>query len=1394
MADSQTESKTVSSEEEEGWDRRFGKGGHSAVGGGVSEKKDPRPKYNIISWLFFLWVEPFLWHSFKHGVTKEDLYPRPSEADSQKLLEKFNYYWQGELERMKVGKKPRLLLTMIRCILWPFLVQGLFFLIELTVQVIQSVVLGYLAGSITDNSDTSTTNAYLFAMGLVACGAVISVVHAHNFLLAYKLGMISRIIMTGVVYQKVTTLSQVSIGKLSIGHIVNLASNDVQRFDLAFLFVHIVWIAPIHLIVVTYLVYAEVGWSAFLVTGFVLLQVPLQILISKVFSRYRFRSALMTDKRIRIMNEIISGMKVIKMYAWELAFKAAVSKLRRKESLIILKGGLVRAFGLAFMIVSVTIMTFLVFSVYTATGGILSPKKVFTVLSLLLILRLTSVHFLVQNSLAMSEGFVAISRINKLLSVDCLVSSQDDRAGDTCTMEKSVCVESMSASWTDAPILQNISFKVDDNCPLLAVVGSVGAGKSTLLQVLLSELQPSSGRVNINGRLSYTSQEPWLFSASLRDNILFGNEYDPVRYNAVIDACALKKDIIQLVNDDLTLVGERGVTLSGGQKARVSLARAIYHQADIYLLDDPLSAVDTAVAKHLFDRCIRGFLRNSLVILVTHQVQFALQSDQVLGLKEGKVEVYGNVRDLLSRNINLKQLLGIIETEEEDAVSTAQAPSSSFGDQQLIPRSPLAVIFKRADSTDATIPKIVLETTENYSGPNSQTQYMTPGIPRRRKDPVKILIDADYINHDLEPSIFSSPSLYSLHSEISVHQETAKEEAPVIILPPEEKSAGSISLAAYGKYFLAGGNVFVLLLLLLFLIFGEGSLVLADWWISDWSQCYSQNSTQVQNRSTCLLSTEERIATFAGTLGGVLLLNFCKTVLFFSICINASRVLHNRMFRCVLRTPMLFFDTNPIGRILNRFSKDVGFLDDLLPYFFCEFVLLSSRVSAILLTAVVALPWLLIPCVVLFILFVGVRWYYLKAARDLKRLEGVARSPVYSHISSTLQGLPIIRSFGKTGVSMKQFHDYQNEHTKAYYLYLVLTRWLGIRMDFLNTLLLALVSFLAVLFAEVFDPALISLAVTYIISLSGLFQYTVRISADIENIMVSAERINEYSKLENEASLETIPASNKPTKEWPARGSISFENVTFRYSPDLPLVLNNLNFTIKQAEKIGVVGRTGAGKSSLLSVLFRLCEPSGRITIDGVDILSIGLHDVRSKMSIIPQDPVLFSGTMRYNIDPFNEFSDNELWDVLEQVQLKSTVQQLEGQLAGEVSEGGSNFSVGQKQLVCLARAMMRKNKILILDEATANVDIRTDEIIQQAIRQEFNDCTVITIAHRLNTIMDSDRILVLSSGEVLEFDTPFHLLQDRNSLLSEMVRKTDAETAQKLRQIAVNAHTKNLI
>ncbi|CAG0903212.1 unnamed protein product [Darwinula stevensoni] len=493
------------------------------------------------------------------------------------------------------------------------------------------------------------------------------------------------------------------------------------------------------------------------------------------------------------------------------------------------------------------------------------------------------------------------------------------------------------------------------------------------------------------------------------------------------------------------------------------------------------------------------------------------------------------------------------------------------------------------------------------------------------------------------------------------------------------------------------------------------------------------------------------------------------------------------MFKSVLRAPVTFFDNNPVGRILNRFSKDVGASDDMLPPTAFDTLGVTFQVLGISFLVSVTNYYVVIGTVIAMVVFICLRNFYLKTARDLKRLESTTRSPVFSHLSASLNGLATIRASRTESIFMQEFDNHQDRHTSAWFLFLSGTRWLGIWLDWLIVVYLAAVTYS---FMAVGKEALggnVGLAISSAMMLTGMFQWGVRQSAELENQMTSVERIMEYSKLEEEGALES-PPDKKPPSNWPSEGAIEFEQVSLRYSADSLPVLNDLTFKAAAKEKIGIVGRTGAGKSSLIAALFRLIEPEGRILLDGRDTKAYGLHEVRRGIAIIPQDPVLFQGTMRKNLDPFNEHSDEALWRVVEQVQLKEAVSELPEKLNTTLFEGGSNFSVGQRQLVCLARALLQRNKVLVLDEATANVDPKTDALFQETLKKSFKDCTVLTIAHRLDTIIDSDKVLVLDRGEIKEFGRPYELLQNKKGPFFELVAQTGKASSARLYRAAAKS------
>lgn len=861
--------------------------------------------------------------------------------------------------------------------------------------------------------------------------------------------------------------------------------------------------------------------------------------------------------------------------------------------------------------------------------------------------------------------------------------------------------------------------------------------------------------------MSYASQEPWLFAGTVRNNILFGQPFDKQRYNEVVRVCALTTDFKQFNYGDRTLVGDRGASLSGGQRARINLARAVYRNADIYLLDDPLSAVDTHVGKHLFGECMKQYLRSKTRILVTHQVQHLKHCDYIFLLNNGKIEYEGTFEELQSKRTDYLSMLAMEEN--------------------------------KADTE-------VVENDEN----------VTPDI--------------------------------SIHSANSKEDEEAEPEETVELM-----AKGNISKSLYWKYFRAGGSIFMILVFLSSFVFGQIGSSGCDYWVAYWTRQEEMRVKNAKNNRTLYISdqnsvpllsgesadnsTNETIASemnnFNDTIAKLLptsenatfdnntwivhgistdttyldrdtalwiygafiiasiILTSTRNIVFYKICMNASKNLHNLMFSSLLKAPMLFFDTNPSGRILNRFSKDVGAVDEILPRTMIESIQIFAVMLGILAQVLIINWWTVFPMLVMGFLYWQIRNIYLKTAQNMKRCEGITKSPVFSHVSSSLLGLTTIRSACAQNMVRKEFDVHQDLHTSTYYLTIATSTAFGFALDIVSICFIAFVtySFIVVDDGTTFAGN-VGLAISQVLILCGMLQHGMRQTAETIAQMTSVERILQFTQLDNEGPFESEP-NKKPSAQWPSNGEIKFDHLYLRYDDSAPPVLKDLCFHIKSGEKVGIVGRTGAGKTSLISALFRLTKLEGAVYIDNLDTKQIGLHDLRKKISIIPQEPVLFSATLRDNLDPFHNFDDAALWAALEDVELKPNVTSLDY----NVDQGGSNFSVGQRQLLCLARAILRNNKILLLDEATANVDPTTDALIQKTIRQKFKDCTVLTIAHRLNTIMDSDKVLVMDHGRAIEFDHPYVLLKNEQGHFTGMVKETGKTMFDQLKKVAEEAY-----
>ncbi|XP_074520696.1 ATP-binding cassette sub-family C member 4-like [Halichoeres trimaculatus] len=1274
-----------------------------------SERRNPLESANVVSRVFMCWIGPILNLGYKKRLEESDMYSVLPEDRSEKLGEELQRFWDNEVrEATKDLQKPKLTRALLKCYWKSYSAAGLFVFSLEAIKVIQPFLLWKIIQYFEnyDPDDLGSLHAaygYAAAMSLSAFGLTI-LQHLYYYHVQ-RTGMKIRVAMCHMIFKKALGLSSESMGRTTTGQIVNLLSNDVNRFDEITTNLHYLWVGPLQAVVIIVYLWYEIGPSCLAGMTAIVLMLPLQTWFGKLFGIFRGKTAVLTDNRIRIMNEVVSGIRIIKMYAWEKPFSALVTEVRRQEIRQILKSSYLRGLNMATFFSSSKVIVFTTFTVYVLLGNTITASVVFVTVSLYGTIKLTVTLFFPLAVEKVSETMVSIRRIKTFLLLDEVQRRNPELPLDE-KKEKCVEMEKLTCYWDktlDAPSLQNISITVKSN-KLLAVIGPVGAGKSSLLSAILGELPHDSGTLTVKGRVTYAAQQPWVFPGTIRSNILFGKELNQKKYERVINACALKKDMELLPDGDLTLIGDRGATLSGGQKARVNLARAVYQDADIYLLDDPLSAVDAEVGKHLYEQCICGLLKNKIRIVVTHQLQHLRAADQILVLKEGHIMAQGTYSELQGSGLDFVSLLKSDEEQERGSRS--------------------------ADTDRLSL--------RSHSSLCSYNSLLPPESSKADQLPAE-----------------------------TVHA-----------LAEESRVDGNVGGHVYRKYFAAGCHAVVLLVIVLLSVTAEAAYILQDWWLVFWAKEEASNSTSdaisIRHELNATHPHEDDNLTFylsiyAGLTAAAVLLGFARSLVIFHVLVKAAQSLHNSMFNAIIRTPVRFFDVNPIGRILNRFSKDISQMDSMLPITFVDFYQLILQNIGVVAVAASVIPLILVPVFPLLLFFLYLRRYYLSTSRDIKRLESTTRSPVYSHLSSSLQGLWTIRALKAQDRLKKAFDAHQDLHSEAWFLFIMTSRWFALRLDSICSVFITFASFGCIFLRDGLDAGEVGLVLTYAVTLVGNFQWTMRQSAEVENMMTSVERVVEYTELESEAPWET---ETRPPPDWPTKGLVSFNHVNLSYSSDGPPVLKDISATFQPSEKVGIVGRTGAGKTSLVSALFRLTEPQGKISIDGVLTSEIGLHDLRQRMSIIPQDPMLFTDSVRKNLDPFNQQTDDDLWRALEEVQLKTVVEELPGKLETVLAESGSNFSVGQRQLVCLARAILRKNRILVIDEATANVDPRTDELIQKTIRDKFRECTVLTIAHRLNTIIDSDRILVLDSGTIQEFDSPFTLLQNTDGALHKLVQQ----------------------
>ncbi|KAJ7671586.1 ABC transporter [Mycena polygramma] len=1182
------------------------------------------------------------------------------------------------------------------------------------------------------------------AFALLAMQLIGSLGQHHFFYRAMSTGVLVRGGLITAIYARSLRLTSRARSTLTNGKLVNHISSDISRIDFCAGFFHMSWSAPIQMIICLILLILNLGPSALAGFAFFILATPAQTMVMKRLFMYRQKSMVWTDKRAKILQELLGGMKIIKLFNWQVPFLARISGYRQKEMAYIRSLLLLRSGTNAVAMSMPALASVLAFVTYSLTGHTLEPSVIFASLTLFNLLRLP-LMFLPVSFSAIADALNATHRLYDVFVAETFedVQLRDDKLdvavevidasftwdgpppeaegkkkkGKKSTpLEKAANAAAASLAVQQAKVdeekvfkMSNLTFSIPRG-QLVAIVGAVGSGKTSLLQGMISEMRKTGGSVKFGGSVGYCPQSAWIQNATIRENICFGLPFEEEKYwKAVNDSC-LQPDLEMLPNGDLTEVGEKGISLSGGQRQRLNICRSIYSDTDIQIFDDPLSALDAHVGKAVFHNVLQNTLSDKTRILVTHALHFLPYVDYIITIADGRIAERGTYAELIKHDGEFSKFI------------------AEFGSKEASSENP------------------------EMEGEGEQVDATAQADARK------------------------------------------KATAGVGMMQTEERNIGAISLDVYKSYISAGNGKFIVPLLVLSLVLLQGSNVMSSYWLVYWQERKWPRPEGFYMAIYAFFGVSQAITFFF--MGSTFAL----------LTYYASQSLHKGALTRVMHAPMSFFETTPLGRIVHRFTKDCDTIDstlgEALRMFFATF---ANIIGAIILIAVI-LPWFLIAVVCILIMYVYFAAFYRSSAREIKRLDAILRSALYTHFSESLSGLATIRAYGvaeRFRLDNQRLVDHEN---RAYWLTVTNQRWLGVRLDFLGSLLTFVVSMLAVGARFTVSPSQTGVVLAYILSVQQAFGWMVRQSAEVENDMNSVERVLHYANEVEQEAANQIP-ENKPAAPWPSKGQIEMKDIVLKYRPGLPAVIKGISMTVKPGEKIGIVGRTGAGKSSIMTALFRLVElTSGSIIIDGVDISKVGLGDVRNGLAIIPQDPLLFSGTMRSNLDPFNLADDATLWDALRRAYLVDTTKTTKIEATDDdaptgsntpmnkftldtvIEDEGQNLSVGQRSLVSLARALVKDAKVLVLDEATASVDYETDRNIQDTITHEFADRTILCIAHRLSTIIAYDRICVMNAGEIAEFDTPAQLFKIEGGIFRTMCEHSNIS----LEDIGIAAKTRD--
>ncbi|KAI8826360.1 hypothetical protein BJ741DRAFT_714629 [Chytriomyces cf. hyalinus JEL632] len=1308
----------------------------------------PEPKAvtfrHLFSIVFFTWVNPLIRRGNRSPIVMRDL-PELNDMDHSEVVVK-------RFESIR-GKYKYLATAMFAAESWAMISQILFGLLSNCFYQSGPFLLYKITGFIDHQGDTPLWVGFLYAFAFGMCSCLGKLSSNHVYHISRKSSIRMRAVLVNEIYSKslrrIPAESAVKAGEevgsesggASLGKIVTLMSTDTDTIREGVPELYDLVLMPVQIGICIFGLLMVAGWSALVGVAVMVASLPVTYWNSKWNIRVYGKLIAAQDARTGVVNEVLQGIRIIKYFAWEKMFIERINEARERELRTLVNLFIVDAINTVLFLGTPLLVSFVTLASLTRFAGVrLDAQTAFTCIALFGQLRypLAALPDMISNVFKLQVAFTRIEAFLDQPELDLYEQGANASSSDV----EQVGFRSSSFNWhasnssiddsgnilkeensTSSFTLQNMNVKFPVGS-LSVICGATGSGKSSLLQALLGEMKRISGDLyRANGAVSYVAQTAWIQNASVRENITFGEPFDLARYNKVVKACALVKDLAVLESGDLTEIGEKGINLSGGQKQRISLARALYSSALFVLLDDPLSAVDAPTARHLFSHAVCGpLMKGRTVLLVTHATSLVLSEQStaqyLVVMASGSVAAAGPVLELL---------LDPSVTEKIGISNQNDTPTST-------PR-----IASVEDSCEET--------------------------------------EEDNLLHD-----------YSNGATIANARKIVSE---------EHKAIGSMKVQYYKLYFLQAGGLLFVVSFIGLNVLDRAVRFYNDYWIKIWADAYKPvvgSLTGYVDSFVLLQQLSKRDAGIAALITpsawangnstkptpvdvdyyvkvyGLIGIGWLAIVLaaFFVSSLGsyiASKRFHGRLIHRVVHAPMRFFDTTPIGRILNRTTKDISEIDNNIMKVIKSLTGAVMDALTVLIVVFTITPIFVFSLVPIIFVYISVASRFLACQREIKRLDSITASPIYSMFSETLAGASTIRAYGADPRFKKESMKRVDTNHRAFIYMYATNRWFSSRIALIGGMVVLAGALGTMAMKDVIGAGLAGLSLSWTISFSDYLTVIVRKYSGIEMLNAS---MNTQKLTKRELF---IIEENRAPPNWPSKGSIQVSNLEMRYAPDLPPVLNNISFSVKGGEKVGIVGRTGAGKSSLSLSLFRIVEATqGTICIDGIDIATLGLFDLRSRMTMIPQDPVLFAGTIRSNLDPFNLYDDAAVWSCLKDVKFFE-------RLDTAVSEGGGNFSQGQRQLLCLARAMLKSSTVTVFDEATASVDNETDANIQRIVRgPSFANTTVLSIAHRLRTVIDYDKILVLDQGRVAQFGTPSELIQSDGIFRSMCIETGDVE------------------